>query len=227
MRGGKHHLGVEAHTARDLRAQAPQRAARHAHGQEDLCRKAQAAEKLAVPVARRCPHQRRCGRVGVLVGLLAAEQEVEVVGHHEEGARGGQLLGVLALEGAELVGRVERLVLYARARVVVREGQHARALKLLAHALGARVAVANGLAKATVMGVKQHEVHAPGVNAYRGGRETLLVCGRQPVEDALPQRIDVPAQMAIAAEEAVLEAVDLGEPQATRLVKLAHDGATA
>jgi hypothetical protein len=140
---------------------------------------------------------------------------------------GGKLLWVLVLEGAELVGRVERLVLYARARVVLREGQHARTLKLLANALGARVAVANGLADAAVLGVEQDKVHAPGVDANGCGREALLVRGSEAVKDALPQGVDVPAQMPRALHKAVLKAVDLGEPQAARLVKLAHDGATA
>ena len=90
------------------------------------------------------------------------------------------------------------------------EGQRTRALKLLANALGACVAVAHGLAKATVIGVEQHEVHAPGVNTYRSGREALLVCGGQPVENALPQGVDVPAQMPASLDKAVLKAMDLG-----------------
>ena len=210
VRGGEHHLGVKTHAARNLGTQTAQRAAWHADGQEEVCRKIQVGEKLAVPVARRGSYQRGCGCVGVLVGLLATEQEVEVVGHHEEGPGGSQLLGVLALEGVELVGRVKRLVLYARARVVLLEGEGARVLELLSNALCACIAVAHGLAKTTVLGIEQDKVHAPGVNAYRSGREALFVCGGQPVENALPQGIDVPTQMPRALHKAVLKAMDLG-----------------
>ena len=57
--------------------------------------------------------------------------------------------------------------------------------------------------------------------------ENINTMSLEAVKDALPQGVDVPAQMPRALHKAVLKAVDLGEPQAARLVKLAHDGATA
>lgn len=118
----------------DLGTQVTQRAVSHAASrQEDVCRKAQAGESSLVPVRDVAPPAVVVDALVVLVGLLAAEQEVEVVGHHEEGVGGGKLLWVLVLEGAELVGRVERLVLHVCARSAPRSSTPGT-LKLLANA---------------------------------------------------------------------------------------------
>ena len=195
---------------------------RLADGREDCARQAQTRDELVIPRARARVHERRRRSVGVLVGDLARQDVTQVVGNHEECLGALELLGVLALVRHELIGGVEALELDARALVMLRERDGARALELLADALRAPVAIGDRIADALALLVEQHIVDRPRVDAHRVGRQPLLVRSGEPLDHVLGERIDIPAEMPVLLDERVVEAVDLGQPDLA-VYHLAHD----
>ena len=129
---------------------------------------------------------------------------------------------MLALVRHELIGGVEALELDARALVMLRERDGARALELLADALRAPVAIGDRIADALALLVEQHIVDRPRVDAHRVGRQPLLVRSGEPLDHVLGERIDIPAEMPVLLDERVVEAVDLGQPDLA-VYHLAHD----
>ena len=113
------------------------------------------------------------------------------------------------LEGHKLVDRIERLVLDAGAGIMLGKGQAVLLFKRLTDALGALIAVGHGIADALPCLVQQNEIHRPGVNADGCGGKPGIVGSAQAVDDLPGQRVDVPAEVAVLAPDAVLKAVDL------------------
>ena len=143
---------------------------------ENFARQTELLYQRIVPVLAFGPHQCRGAGVGVLVGGNAAQQVVEVVGDHQERFGGGELFGVFVFQRRQLIRRVEGLVLDARAGVMLGKGQPGGG-QCVAHALGALVAVGDGIAQALAVLVQQHKVHGPGVNADGGGGVARVVGG--------------------------------------------------
>ena len=92
----------------------------------------------------------------------------------------------------------------------------------VAHALGALIAVGDGVAQTLAVLVQQHKVHRPGVNADGGGGVARVVGGFQAVENLPRQGFDVPAKVTVLAVHAVFKAVDLPQYQLA-LLHRAHD----
>ena len=180
MGGGQHDLGVKADKRLHLRRKVPQRRAGQQDFLENFARQTELLYQRIVPILAFGPHQRRGAGVGVLVGGNAAQQVVEVVGDHQKGFGGGKLFGVLVFQRRQLIRRVEGLVLDARAGVVLGKGQPGG--QCVAHALGALVAVGDGIAQTLAVFIQQHKVHGPGVNADGGGGVARVVGGFQAVE---------------------------------------------
>ena len=209
MGRGQNDLGVKADSLLNFRRQVPQHGPGGLDGLEDAARQTQLFDQCIVPVPAVRAHQRRGAGVRVLIGGHAAEQVVQVIGHHQERFGGGQLLRVLFFERHQLVDRVERLVLDAGAGVVVGKGQAVFLFQRLADALGALVAVGDGVADALIVRIQQHKIDGPGVDADGRGGKTCVVCSLQAVDDLLREGVDVPAEVAVLAVDAVFEAVDL------------------
>jgi hypothetical protein len=160
-----------------------------------------------IPIARAGVEQVGRGGVGVFVGRHAGEPVVEVVGHHEETRGRLELFGVLALQSHELVEGVEGLALDAAGAV---EGARLHdAVEAFGHAFGAGVAVGHRVAYERARAVDEDEVDAPGVDAHGFGHHAAALAGAQAFQDALVERFDVPAVVAVAADLDVVEAVDL------------------
>ena len=168
MGGGQHDLGVKADKRLHLRRKMPQRRAGHQNFLENFARQTEFLYQLVVPILTLRPHQRRGAGVGVLVGGDAAQQVVEVVGDHQKGFGGSELFGVFGFQRRQLVRGVEGLVLDARAGVMLGKGQPGGSQRV-AHALGALIAVGDGIAQTLTVFVQQHKVHRPGVDAHGGG----------------------------------------------------------
>ena len=98
-----------------------------------------------------------------------------------------------------MVGRVELLVLDAGPGVVLGEGEDARKLQRVAHAIGAGVAVTHAVTNATVLPIEQHVVDGPGVNAHGRRLKARLACGGKASDHVLCQGVNVPAKMAALA----------------------------
>ena len=193
-----------------LRREPAEHDARH-HGLLDQTgRDAETRHQLAVPVAGRRVEQARRGGVGVLVRRDAREPPVEVVGNREQALGARELVGVLLAEGHELVDRVERLTLDARAPVQLLGGDGD--VDELGDALRASIAIRDGVADELALAVEQHEVAAPGVDADGQRRcPRRRVAGPESRDDLVCQRLDVPAVVTVHAPLAVDEAVHLLE----------------
>ena len=209
MGRGQNDLGVKADGLLNFRRQMPQHGPGGSDGLEDAARQAQLFDQCIVPVPAVRAHQRRGAGVRVLIGGHAAEQVVQVIGHHQERFGGGQLLRVLLFERHKLVDRVERLVLDAGAGVVVGKGQAVFLFQRLADALGALVTVGDGVTDALIVRIQQHKIDGPGVDADGRGGKACVVRSLQAVDDLFREGVDVPAEVAVLAVDAVFEAVDL------------------
>ena len=209
MGGGQDNLSVKADFRLHSRGQVPQHRARHPDGLEDAAGQAQLGNQFLVPVLDVCPHQRRGAGVGVLIRGHTAEQIVQVIGHHQEDFCRVQLLRVFLFQRHELVNGVERLVLDAGAGIMLGKGQAVVLFQCLADALGALIAVGHGIAEAFALLIQQDEIHRPGVNADGRGGKACVMGGLQAVDDLLGQRVNVPAEVAVLAADAVFKAVDL------------------
>ena len=121
----------------------------------------------------------------------------------------GQLFRVLFFERHQLVDCVELLVLDAGAGVMLGKGQTVVTLQRLAHALGALIAVSHGIADTLAVSVQQHKVHGPGINADGRGCVPGIVGGFQAVHHFCRQGVNIPAEVAVYAADAVLKPVDL------------------
>ena len=116
---------------------------------------------------------------------------------------------MLALERDQLVERIERLTLDAAGVI---EGAGLELLvDALGDALGALVAVCDGIAHEPALRVEQNEVDAPGVDADSRGDLARIPASLEARKNALPQHLDVPAVMPCAAQLLVVEAVELLE----------------
>ncbi len=176
-----------------------------------------------VPILRARVQQAGGGSVGVLVGLGAGKQEAQVVGDHQERLGGGQLFGMLALQGQQLVDGVERLALDARA-AVHRVGGH-DGVGHGVHAVGALVTVGHGVAQDLVVFIQQDEVDGPGVDAHGLRREAGFLAFGQAGNRFAEQHVHVPAVVAVRSLLDVVEAVDLGKLDGSVFGHLAHDDA--
>ena len=182
--GGQQHGTVETGCLPDRGGKVAEDLPRHADRLEDAPRQTQPGDEFIVPVPAFGPHQRGGGSVGVFVGGHAGQLVVQVIRHHQEGPGRGQLLGMLPLEGGELIGGVEGLVLDAGAGVVLGKGQHR--LQAGPFALGPAVPVGHRVAKDAAVFIQQHKVHGPGVDAQCGGDVPGGPAGAQALQHAVP-----------------------------------------
>ena len=120
-----------------------------------------------------------------------------------------ELFGVVALQGEQLVERVERLALDARALVDLR-GVH-DGIRQRVDALRAFVAVRHRVADELLLRIEQHKIHAPGVDAERFRLEACLACGSKSCHHFVKEHLDVPAIVTVDAFLDVVEAVNFGE----------------
>ena len=116
---------------------------------------------------------------------------------------------MLFFERHQLVDCVELLVLDAGAGVMFGKGQTVVTLQRLAHALCALIAVSHGIADTLAVSVQQHKVHGPGINADGGGGVPGIMGGLQAVHHFCRQGVNIPAEVAVYAADAVLKPVDL------------------
>ena len=207
MGGRQHHARVVADGAGDLGAHGPQARAGVGDVAEQPARNVEGLHDRLVPCASLRIQKAGGGGIGVLDGLLPREQEVQVVGNHEERVGRNKLLGMLALKCQQLVDGVEGLALQAAAAVQLLGGHDG--IGHLVHASRTGVAVGHGIAHQVVLGIQQHEVDAPGVDAHRfRGKARLLAEGKAPHQLARKQ-LHIPAVVAVPAHLAVVEAVHL------------------
>ena len=142
---------------------------------------------------------------GVFLYLDTGQQEAEVAGEQQE-AFGVRQLARRAV-GAELIEGVEGLKLDARVRK--KRGEGHGLMKGFDGGCSAPVAVAEDLADALVVLVKQGIIHAPSVDADVVGGFACLAGCLQAVQDLFCEVINVPNQMTVLFLCAVGEAVDL------------------
>ena len=112
---------------------------------------------------------------------------------------------MLIFQRRELVGRVERLVLDAGAGIVFGKGKGW--FQRFAYPGGAAVPVGDGIADDLPLSVQQHKVNGPGVDAHGGGRVAGGFAGAQAFEHAVPQCLQVPAQVPVFFNQAVFKAI--------------------
>ena len=207
MRGGQHDLRVEADRRLHGGREAAQRRAGHLQLAEDAAREAELVDHLPVPVLRaRVDEVARRG-VRVLVRHLAREDEVQVLRHHQEALRLLELLGMLLLERGELVDRVEEHLLDAAAGVELVGGD--RGVHKRVRTFRAGVAVGHHVGAGQALLVKKNEVHAPGIDADRGGDLADLLALGDALQRASGERLVVPAVVPVLADLGVVEAVHL------------------
>ena len=89
------------------------------------------------------------------------------------------------------------------------KGQTVVTFQQFPHTLGAFIAVGHGIADALAVSVQQHKIHRPGINANGRGGVSGIVGGFQAIHHFCHQGIDIPAQVAVFAADAVLKPVDL------------------
>ena len=133
---------------------------------------------------------------------------------------------MLCLLRIELVAGIELLVLDAATHILLVEGEDVLLLQKIAHALRARVAIADRISYAMVVCIEQDIVHCPGIDADGIGNKTTLPCHTQALDDVLEELVHVPAEVPILLDEAILEAIDLLEDHAA-VDDFAHDVAPA
>ena len=177
------------------------------HIGEQTPRDGEGGHDRLVPRAGFRVQQARGGSVGIFHRLLAREQEVQVVGNHKEGVSRLQLLGVFPLQGQQLVDGVEGLTLQTAVTVQLLGGHDGVGHRV--HARRATVAVGHGITYQVVVGIQQHEIDAPGVDAHGLGRKAGLPAAGQATQKLAREQIEIPAIVTVATHLAVVEAMDL------------------
>ena len=209
VRGGQDDLRVKAHDGLHGGGEAAQRRAGHLELAEDAARKAELVDHVPVPVLRaRVDEVARRG-VRVFVRHLAREDEVQVLRHHQEALRLLDLLGVLLLEGGELIDGVEEHLLDSAARVELVGGD--RRVHERVRALRAFIAVGHHVGAGQALLVKENEVDAPGIDADRGGDFADLLALGDALQHAARECLVVPAVVSVLADLRVVEAENLFE----------------
>ena len=182
---------------------------------------AELLEQLRGPVAvDRIVELARAG-LGHLVALHAGQQPVEQVGHHQQRLGHVQQRRAAELHRQQLVERVELHELQAGVAEDLLAADDAEGL--FHHAVGAAVAVMIGIAQQLVAAAQQAEIDAPGVDADAGDAVAPFAArGPQALADVGPLAQQVPVQAAGDLDRAVLEAIDLFQPQLLAVEQAQH-----
>ena len=168
-------------------------------------------EQLGVPAPVEAQHP-GARRIGALAAPYPGEQVPDQIGDHQQGAAGRQIRR--AVVGGELVQGVEGLLRDARQRELPLAGDALG--DPVRDPVGAGVAIgdhlADPLAAVRSLGTDEAVVHGPGVHADRGEPRQSAHHGEvvgvgQALPDLRPQRIEIPAQVALVLHQAVLEAM--------------------
>ena len=137
---------------------------------------------------------------------------MEQVGHHQQRLGHVQQRRAGQLHRQQLIQRVELHELQAGVAEDFLAADDAEGL--FHHAVGAAVAVMVGIAQQFVAASQQAEIDAPGIDADAGDAVGPFAAGGpQALADVRPLAQQVPIQMAGDFDRAVLEAVDLFQPQ--------------
>jgi hypothetical protein len=178
---------------------------------EEVVGDSEGVEELFIPRARVGVEHLTCGGDGELVRHCAGEEVVEEVGHEEEVGCAGEEVGVLLLEGVELEERVELHELDAGGSEDLVAGEFGE--DFFEVAIGAGVAVVDGVCEELAAVVEEAEVDAPGVDAdaVEGLALELAGGGAEAGLDVLPEGQQVPLEGALKAAVVGGEAVELME----------------
>ena len=208
VRGRQHHGRGVTDLLGDVGRELAEHGAGHGRLQEDALGNTKARKDLGVPRALLGVEHAGSARVGVLVGLDAGQTPVEIVGDHQEGTSCLELLGMLVLEGEQLIERVERLTLNAGAGIDL--GRIHNLVGNFVDAVSAGIAVGDRITDDLVVLIEQHEINTPGIDSD-GGRSLsgLILDGAQACDNMVEQSLNVPAVVAVYALLLVIEAVDL------------------
>ena len=146
---------------------------------------------------------------------------MEDVGDHQEPIGRLEHGGVSLLEGEQLIERIDFHELQARGR----EDLGARHDRLggREHAVGAGVAVADGIGKQRAVAAQKREVDAPRIDAHGLHRRAMPVGGQpQPPDHLVPEPDEIPDQLPGEHHGPILEAMNLLELEKPAVERSRH-----
>ena len=147
---------------------------------------------------------------GEVVGRIAAFYNREKAAIEEQPTGGCQLRRMFALQGVELVERVEVHDLDARCGIDLLAGEHFGEVGF-GDSVGVGVAVGVGEPQEAAVLSDEGEVYTPGVDADRRDSDPFAGSGAEAFAQVFVEREDVPVVVAAEAEHGVREAGQLLE----------------